>query len=68
MRKEGIAVELYPEESKLKKQMSYANALPIPYVAFVGEEEVQNKTITLKNMESGEQSALSLDALIAKVR
>ena len=68
MRKEGIAVELYPEEAKLKKQMSYANALQIPYVAFVGEEEVQNKTITLKNMESGEQSALSLDALIAKVR
>ena len=68
MRKEGIAVELYPEEAKLKKQMSYANALQIPYVAFVGEEEVQNKTITLKNMERGEQSALSLDALIAKVR
>ena len=68
IRKEGIAVELYPEEAKLKKQMSYANALQIPYVAFVGEEEVQNKTITLKNMESGEQSALSLDALIAKVR
>ena len=68
IRKEGIAVELYPEEAKMKKQMSYANALQIPYVAFVGEEEVQNKTITLKDMESGEQSALSLDALIAKVR
>lgn len=68
IRKAGISAELYPEDAKLKKQMAYANALAIPYVAFVGEEEVANHTITLKDMESGEQVALTLSQLIERIR
>lgn len=68
IRKEGIPVELYPDEAKMKKQMTYANALNIPYVAFVGEEEVNNKTINLKNMATGEQKALTLDEVINKLK
>lgn len=65
IRKAGIASELYPEEAKLRKQMNYANALNIPYVAFVGAEEIEHKTITLKSMESGEQKTTSLQELIS---
>lgn len=68
IRKEGIPVELYPDEAKMKKQMTYANALNIPYVAFVGEEEVNNKTVNLKNMATGEQKALTLDEVINKLK
>lgn len=64
IRKAGISAELYPESAKVKKQMNYANALAIPFVAFVGEEEVQNRSINLKDMETGEQKQLSLDELI----
>ncbi|MBR8712646.1 histidine--tRNA ligase [Porphyromonas levii] len=67
IREAGISAELYPEDAKLKKQMSYANALSIPYVAFVGAEEVDSKTITLKDMESGEQMALTLEQLIQRL-
>lgn len=64
LRKAGIATELYPESAKLKKQMSYANALGIPYVAFVGEEEVEKKLINLKNMDTGQQKQYHLDDLL----
>lgn len=67
IRAAGISAEVYPEDAKLKKQMNYANALSIPYVAFVGAEEVENRTINLKDMESGEQVALTLQQLIEKL-
>lgn len=64
LRKEGIAAELYPVAAKLKKQMSYADAKQIPFVLLVGEEEVASGDLTLKNMESGEQTKVKLPTLI----
>ena len=67
LREAGIEAELYPDPAKMKKQMSYANTNAIPWVALVGEEEVKNELITLKNMNSGEQLSLSPDALLKKL-
>ena len=64
VREDGISAEIYPESVKMKKQMSYANAKQIPFVALVGETEMQEQKVTLKNMESGDQSMLSIDQLI----
>lgn len=67
LRAAGVVSELYPVPSKLKKQMSYADSLHIPYVAFVGEEEMKDGTITLKDMGSGEQETLTLADAVAKL-
>lgn len=67
LRSEGIAVELYPDAAKLKKQMSYANNLNIPYVILIGSEEVANNKLTLKNMSTGEQNTLTLNEVIQKL-
>ena len=64
VREAGISAEIYPESVKMKKQMSYANAKQIPFVALVGETEMQEQKVTLKNMESGEQSMLTISELI----
>ena len=64
LRKAGIRTELYPEASKLKKQLGYADAKKIPFVALVGDNEMSENKINLKNMISGEQSLLSTDELI----
>ena len=64
VREAGISAEIYPESVKMKKQMSYANAKQIPFVALVGETEMQEQKVTLKNMESVDQSMLSSDQLI----
>ena len=64
LRKNNIKSELYPDSAKLKKQMNYANKRDIPYVVMVGSLEIQNKTYTLKNMQSGEQEVCSLRDLI----
>ncbi len=58
MRKNNIAVELYPDNAKIKKQMTYADNLSIPYVVLAGSEEIKSGTYTLKNMLTGEQSLL----------
>lgn len=55
MRENGISCELYPEPSKMKKQMAYSNAKAIPFVAMVGESELSSGTIAIKNMTTGEQ-------------
>ncbi len=68
LRKEGIAVELYPTAAKLKKQMSYADAKRIPFVLLVGTEEMESGELTLKNMESGEQMKVKLSVLIELMR
>lgn len=65
LRSEGIRAEVYPDEAKMKKQMSYANALSIPYVAFIGDDEIEHHTISVKDMESGEQKSYSRAELIA---
>jgi histidyl-tRNA synthetase len=68
VREAGISAEIYPESVKMKKQMSYANAKQIPFVALVGETEMQEQKVTLKNMESGEQSMLTISELIETLR
>lgn len=64
----GINAELYPDAVKMKKQMTYANNKKIPFVAIVGENEMTEGKVLLKNMETGEQSLLSVDELISLIR
>ncbi|MBR4778347.1 MAG: histidine--tRNA ligase [Bacteroidaceae bacterium] len=66
-RQAGIAVELYPDAAKMKKQLAYANAHNIPYVVMVGESEMDLGRLTVKDMQTGEQSQLTPDELIAKL-
>lgn len=68
VRRSGIAAEVYPDVVKIKKQMSYADANSIPYVAIVGEQERQTGVVALKNMATGEQTALAVDEVIAKIK
>jgi len=65
LRKEGIHTEIFPESDKMKKQMTYADKKNIPYVAIVGENEMAQATISLKNMASGEQNNLNVEELIS---
>jgi histidyl-tRNA synthetase len=65
VRSAGIAAEIYPDPGKLKKQLNYANDRGIPFVAVVGETEMQNGQVALKNMEQGTQESLGIEALIA---
>ena len=64
LRQQGISAELYPDSTKMKKQMNYANDNKIPFVAIIGETELQNGTIAVKNMNSGEQKTMSINELI----
>ena len=64
LRSHGISSEIYPETSKMKKQMAYANAKSVPFVAMIGESELQEGKITLKDMATGEQDTLDTTALI----
>ncbi len=64
LREHGISAELYPDSAKMKKQMSRADTLKTPYVAIIGETELDNNTVALKNMSTGEQSSLTVDELI----
>ena len=68
MRRAGIAAEIYPDASKMKKQMGYADALSIPYVAIIGETELAEGKLTLKEMATGEQKLLSLDDAISTLK
>ena len=67
-REAGIRTELFPDAAKMKKQMSYANAKQIPFVALAGENEIQEGRLTLKNMLTGEQQLLTPAELIEVVR
>ncbi|NCC09291.1 MAG: histidine--tRNA ligase [Bacteroidia bacterium] len=64
----GIRAEIYPDAAKMKKQMSYANAKNIPFVAIIGENELNEGKATLKNMETGEQTLVTVDELIQTLR
>ncbi|GEO06764.1 histidine--tRNA ligase [Adhaeribacter aerolatus] len=66
-RNAGIATELYPEATKLKKQMTYADQKKIPFVLLVGSEEMQTGLLQLKNMQTGEQMAVSAEGVISKL-
>jgi len=63
-RQAGIRTEIYPDAAKMKKQMQYANAREIPFVALAGESEMAAGTFTLKNMTTGEQKTVSMNELI----
>lgn len=65
VRKAGIRVEVYPDKAKMKKQMSYANAKKIPFVALAGENEIAAGKVTLKDMATGEQKLVNTEELIA---
>ena len=67
-RNAGIKTEIYPEPVKMKKQMSYANAKNIPFVALAGESEIAANKLTLKDMQSGIQLLLTADELIEKLK
>ncbi len=66
LRKSGISAELYPDNVKLKKQMQYANNRGIPFVAMIGEQELQDGTVTLKNMQTGAQQTFHQEELATK--
>ena len=68
VRAAGIRAEIFPDAAKMKKQMSYANAKNIPFVALVGENEMNENKVTLKNMETGEQSLVSAEELIQTLK
>lgn len=63
LREAGISAELFPSSDKMKKQMGYANSHSIPFVAIIGEQEIADGTIAVKNMGSGEQSSMTAEEL-----
>lgn len=63
VRAAGVSAEIFPDSVKMKKQMAYANAHEIPFVALVGENEMQEGKVTLKNMTTGEQAMVSVEEL-----
>lgn len=67
VRRAGISAEVYPDSVKMKKQMAYANAHQVPYVALIGESEMAEGRISLKNMQTGEQSSVTIEELIAQL-
>ena len=67
VRTAGLSAEIYPDSAKMKKQMSYANAKQIPFVALAGDDEMQAGKITLKNMTTGEQTLLTPQQLIESI-
>ena len=67
-REAGIRTEIFPDSTKMKKQMSYANAKQIPFVALAGENEMAEGKFTLKNMITGEQQLVVIEELIKKVK
>lgn len=67
-RQNGIRTELYPDSTKMKKQMAYANAKQIPFVVLAGENEMIEGKVTLKNMTTGEQAMLNKEELISTIK
>ena len=67
VRAQGVRAEIYPDAAKMKKQMSYANAKQIPFVVLAGESEINEGKVTLKNMETGEQTLVTADELVEKL-
>ncbi len=68
IRKAGIAAEVYPDSSKIQKQMKYANASQVPFVAIIGESEMAEGKLTLKNMKTGEQQLLTVEEAINVIK
>ncbi|MBR1712268.1 MAG: histidine--tRNA ligase [Alloprevotella sp.] len=67
VRAAGVPAEVYPDTVKMKKQMAYANALGVPFVAIVGEDELRRDIVALKDMRSGEQREVAAGGLLAAI-
>ena len=67
LRASKIRAQVYTEQKKFKQKMSYADKLGIPFVIFLGEDEIAQEKVSLKNMHSGEQELLSLGEAAAKI-
>ncbi len=67
LRNNGIAAEIYPDAAKMKKQFAYADSNNIPYVVIIGESEMKEGTLTLKDMKSGEQTQILFSQLVEKL-
>ena len=68
VRNAGIPAEIYPTPAKMKKQLGYADSKNIKYVAIVGSDEMEQKKVTLKNMETGEQEMLAVSDVIERIK
>jgi histidyl-tRNA synthetase len=68
LRKNGISSELYPSNSKMKKQMSYADKKSVEFVIMIGENEMESNTITIKNMKLGSQEESTITEFITKIK
>ncbi len=68
LRAEGVSALVYPDAAKMKKQMEFANRKAVPYVAFVGEDELRDGTVTLKDMAAGTQTTMTVDEMIGKLK
>jgi histidyl-tRNA synthetase len=68
IRNAGISAEIYPDQSKIKKQLDYANKKEIPFTLVIGSEEIQSGLLAFKNMESGVQQKLSIDDVISSLK
>ncbi len=64
----GTSAQLYPEPTKLRKQLKYANASGVNYVIIIGEEEIEKQKYTLKDMKTGEQSNIPLEEIILRIK
>jgi histidyl-tRNA synthetase len=67
LREAGISTMIYPDAAKLKKQLDYANALKIDYAIIIGETELATKNLSLKNLETGEQTNHGIENLVGKL-
>ena len=68
LRDQGINTEQFLEDKKLKAKFKYADKLQIPYVIVIGEDEIVNNVVTLKNMQTGEQETLKIEDAIEKIK
>ncbi|UTW62619.1 histidine--tRNA ligase [bacterium SCSIO 12741] len=68
LRQAGIRTEIYPDSAKMRKQMKYANDKQVPYVVLVGEQEMENGLLTVKDMKAGTQDSVSVQDLIARLQ
>jgi len=68
LRESKIASEIYPEKSKLKKQLDYANKKSIPFAIVIGSDELTSGELVLKNMATGDQERLSMDQIIQRLK
>ena len=68
LRNAGVSAEIYPGESKLKKQMEYANKIKSPAVILYGENEIKSGKLTLRNLNTGEEKSIEIKELINEVK